>query len=97
MPLSGKERAARRREAHHLSPTVQVGQQGVTPALVRSLDEALRARELVKIQLWREGDEPPRAMARALADAVGADVVQVIGRTTTLYRKREESDEAHAR
>ncbi len=89
MTLSGKERAAKRGAAHHLAPTVHVGQQGVTPAVVRSLDEALRARELVKVQLSRHATHPPREVAHALAATLGAEVIQVIGRTTTLYRKRE--------
>ena len=43
-------------------------------------------RELVKVQLAKTTDETPKVAAERLADATGAEVVQVIGRTCTLYR-----------
>src|SRR5687768_10833992 len=46
MAMTGKERAALRAEAHHLSPLVHVGHQGLTPSLFQSLDDALRTKEL---------------------------------------------------
>ncbi len=87
MTISPRRRAELRAEAHHLQATVQVGQQGVTPALVQSLDDALRTRELVKVQLGRQLELGAREAAQQLAAAVGADIVQVIGKTTTLYRE----------
>jgi RNA-binding protein len=87
MPITGKERAELRAEAHHLEPLVHLGAQGVTPTLVTSLDDALRTRELVKVQLGRPVEEKPRAIAERLAQETHATVVQVIGRTATLYRE----------
>ena len=87
MTLSSKERAALRGEAHHLTATVHVGQHGLTPTLRQSLDDALRTRELVKIQFGKNADVEVRDSANQLAEAMGADVVQVIGRTATLYRE----------
>jgi RNA-binding protein len=90
MPITGKERAALRAEAHHLDPLVHVGAHGITPTVIGALDDALRTRELVKIQLGRPVEEKPRAMAERLAQETGADVVQVIGRTATLFRENPE-------
>jgi RNA-binding protein len=90
VPLSSKERAALRAEAHHLTAAVHVGQHGLTDALRQTVDDALRTRELVKIQLTKSADTPPRDAANALAATLGADVVQVIGRTATLYRENPE-------
>jgi RNA-binding protein len=90
MAITGKERAELRAEAHHLDPLVHIGAQGITPALVDSLEDALRTRELVKVQLGRPVDERPRAIAERLAQETGAVVVQVIGRTATLYRENPE-------
>lgn len=87
MTLTSRERATLRAEAHHLTAAVHVGQHGLTPALVRSLDEALRTRELVKVQLTRSATVTAREAADALAASVGGEVVQVIGRTTTFYRE----------
>ena len=86
MALSSKERAALRGEAHHLTALVHVGHQGITAAIQQSLDDALRTRELVKIQFTRTADVDLKVAAGELADAVGAEVIQVIGRTVTLYR-----------
>ena len=90
MPMTGKERAALRAEAHHLSPAVHVGHQGLTPALFQSLDDALRTRELVKVQFARTVDVPAKDAANALATATASEVVQVIGKTATLYRHNPE-------
>lgn len=88
--ITGRERAELRAEAHHLDPLVHVGAQGVTPTVVSALDDALRTRELVKLQLGRPIEERPRAIAERLAQETGAVVVQVIGRTATLYRENPE-------
>ena len=85
--MKGSERAGLRAEAHHLDPTVHLGKEGMTPALIVSLEDALRTRELVKVKLGKQEDVKPKDVANALALATGAAVVQVIGRTTTLYRE----------
>jgi RNA-binding protein len=95
MAITGKERAELRAEAHHLDPLVHVGAQGVTPTLVSSLDDALRTRELVKVQLGRPTEERPRVVAERLAQETGAVVVQVVGRTATLYRENTELERKH--
>ncbi|MGQ0715588.1 MAG: ribosome assembly RNA-binding protein YhbY [Gemmatimonadaceae bacterium] len=95
MAITGKERAELRAEAHHLDPLVHIGAQGITPSLIASLDDALRTRELVKIQLGRPVEEKPRALAAKLAQDTGATVVQVIGRTATLYRENPELERKH--
>jgi RNA-binding protein len=88
--LSSKTRAALRAEAHHLPVTVHIGHQGVTETVLQSLDDALRTRELVKVQFSRNDDMKVRDVANVLAERAGADVVQVIGRTATLYRENPE-------
>lgn len=90
MPLSSRERAALRGEAHHLSASVHVGQQGLTESLRRSVDDALRTHELVKIQFTKNAAAEPKQASNDLASALRADVVQVIGRTATLYRENPE-------
>ena len=84
--MRGKERAELRAEAHHLRATVHVGHHGITDTLLQSLNEALEARELVKVQVERNAPQPVKEVAGELANQLGAEVVQVIGRKTTLYR-----------
>ena len=88
--LSSKARAELRAEAHHLAVTVHVGHHGLTDAVRQSIDDAIRTRELVKIQFSRNDDVKVKDAANDLAHSIGADVVQVIGRTATLYRENPE-------
>ncbi|MDP9278848.1 MAG: YhbY family RNA-binding protein [Gemmatimonadota bacterium] len=85
--MKGRERAELRAEAHHLNPTVHVGQHGLTPALIGSLDDALRTRELVKVKLGNKDDVKAKDLANSLALATNSAVVQVIGRTATFFRE----------
>jgi RNA-binding protein len=90
MTLSGKDRAALRAECNGLSATVHVGHGGLTPTLIQSLDDALSTKELVKVALNRTVDVTAKEAAAALAEAVGAEVIQTIGKTATLYRRNPE-------
>jgi len=92
MPLTSKQRAALRAEAHHLTATVHVGHQGLSETLRASLDDALRTKGLVKIQFSKNADVDVKYAANTLATALGADVVQVIGRTATLFREKPEEE-----
>ena len=86
MTLTSRERAELRAEAHHLSPLVHVGHHGLTDALLQTIDDALRTHELVKIALAKTTDVKPQDASHEMAEKLGADVVQTIGRTCTLYR-----------
>ena len=86
--MKGKERAELRADAHHLSPTVHVGKEGLTAALIASLDDALRTRELVKVKLGKNADVKPKDAAASLSSATDSEVIQVIGRTATFYREK---------
>ena len=93
MTLSSKERAELRAKAHHLQVTVHIGHQGITDTLRGALDDALRTKELVKVQFSKNADVTAKEAANELAQAVDAEVVQVIGRTAALYRENPELHE----
>ena len=84
--MRGKDRAELRAAAHHLRATVHVGHHGITESLLQSLDDALQANELVKIQVERNAPQTVKEVAGQLATQMSAEVIQVIGRKTTLYR-----------
>jgi RNA-binding protein len=84
--LTSKERAELRAQAHRLPVTVHVGHQGLTESVRQSLEDALRTKELVKLQFSKNFDGKPKDVANDLAREVQAEVVQTIGRTATLYR-----------
>ena len=68
-------------------PILQLGKGGVTPENTASVDEALAARELIKISILQNCLEDPRQMAEILAERTHSQVVQVIGRKIVLYRE----------
>lgn len=86
MTMTGKERAALRSECNRLRPTVHVGSEGLSNALTEALDDALRTRELVKVQLNKTEDLTVKDAARQLAGRLKAEVIQTIGKTATFYR-----------
>lgn len=86
MTLTSRQRADLRAHAHHLQVMVHIGHQGVTDAIVQTLDDALRTKELVKIQIAKNADARIKDVAHDLAARLEADVVQTIGRTATLFR-----------
>jgi RNA-binding protein len=86
MTMTGKERAALRAHANRLAATVHAGQHGITPAFLASLDDALRTHELVKVQLGKHAELSAKDVARELGGASQSEVIQVIGKTVTLYR-----------
>jgi RNA-binding protein len=88
--LRGRDRASLRADAHHLAPAVHMGAQGISESLLKSLDETLRARELVKVKIGKGSELATREVANDLAARTNAEVVQVIGRTFTLYRQDQE-------
>lgn len=90
MSMTGKDRAALRAEAHHLKALVHVGHAGLTEAVLSSLDDVLRTHELVKAQVAQAGELSARDAANQAAEQLQAEVVQVIGRTFTVYRENPE-------
>ena len=88
--MKGRERAELRAEAHHLEPMVHIGVSGATDALLQALDDALRTHELVKVAVGRHAGLEPRAVAAGVAESLGAEVIQVIGRKATFYRHNPE-------
>jgi len=91
--LTSKARAELRAHAHHLPVTVHVGHQGLTDTVRQTLDDALRTKELVKIQFSKNADAKARDVANDLARELEADVVQTIGRTATLFRLNPELEQ----
>ena len=89
--LTSKQRAALRRLANGLSPVFQVGKDGVEEELIKATDTCLAKRELIKIRALETSPETAREAAETLASATGAEVVQVIGSTLVLFRKKKET------
>lgn len=87
MEISSKQRAYLRGLAASRSAIMQIGKDGLTDNLVRTLDDALEARELVKISVLEAAEETPGELLERLAEALSAVPVSVIGRKLVLYRQ----------
>ena len=95
--MTGKERAAFRAQANSLEPLFHIGKSGMNEGVIRQTDDALRARELIKVKVLLESSPiTPRQAADELAAAVGAEVIQVIGGVIVLYRESPELKEKAA-
>ena len=84
--LSGKQRATLRSAASKIDAIFQIGKGGVGDAAVKSIGDALEARELVKITVLDNTDIDLRQTADELAARTGSEVVSVIGRRIILFR-----------
>lgn len=89
--ITSKQRAALRSMANSIETILQVGKGGVGEALVRQTEDALRARELIKMRVLETAPLSAREAAQKLAAAADADIVQVIGSRFVLYRKNEDN------
>ena len=87
--LNTKQRAALRSMAAQIQPIMQIGKGGVSENLVKTVSDALEARELIKLSVLENCDYTTRDIAEELAEATGADVGAVIGRKVVLYRESE--------
>ena len=85
--ITSKERAYLRGLANSIPAIMQIGKGGVGENLIKTVSDALEARELIKLTVLENSMETPRAVADALADATGADVVGVVGKKIILYRE----------
>jgi RNA-binding protein len=84
--LTSRQRSALRALAHGLDPVVLLGKAGVTDAVIREVDDALAARELIKVRLAGDRDER-EAEAESIAARSGAEVAGRIGRMAIFFRR----------
>lgn len=85
--LTSKQRQYLKGLAHGKKPPMfQVGKDGLGDNVVASLDAALTSHELIKVQFLEKGDIDRKATARALAEQLNAELVQLVGFKASYYR-----------
>ena len=89
--MTSKQRAYLKGLAMKMEPIMQLGKGSVTPENTAAVDEALAARELIKISVLQNCLDDPRQMAEVLAERTHSQVVQVIGRKIVLYREGKDN------
>ena len=83
--MTSKQRAYLKSLAMTMDPILQLGKGSITPEFTASVQEALQARELIKINVLQNCADDPRTLAEMLAERTRAQVVQVIGKKIVLY------------
>ena len=85
--LTGKQVRHLRGLGHHLYPVVMIGKEEIRESLIKSVEEALDAHELIKIKLQEGYLMDRKEAAEILAERTGAAVIQILGKTILLFRR----------
>lgn len=88
--LTSKQRSFLRSMGNPMEPLFQVGKGGLTDNVIQAVEDALLARELIKLRILPSLLQEPKEVAHELAEALGADVVQVIGKSFLIYKRNPE-------
>lgn len=88
--LTGKQKSFLRSEAHHLQPLFQIGKNGLTESVIVQIEEALEAKELIKVSILQNCGEDKKEIAEKLAQREDLNVVQTIGNIIVLYKESVE-------
>ncbi|TMH43085.1 MAG: ribosome assembly RNA-binding protein YhbY [Betaproteobacteria bacterium] len=88
--LNAAERKQLKARAHRLEPVVLIGTKGLTDDVVKEVELALKAHELIKVRAPDLEREAREDALKALCERTGAQSVQEIGKVFVIYRKRDE-------
>jgi putative RNA-binding protein, YhbY family len=91
--MTSKQRAYLKSLAMTLDPIFRVGKASMTPELTQAIEEALDARELIKISVLQNCADNPKELAQILAERTRSQVVQVIGKKIVLYKRGKDEKE----
>lgn len=95
--LSIQDRKVHRADAHHLDPVVMVGNDGLTPAVKKEIDAALKAHGLIKVRVQGDDRLERERVYGEIADELRAAQIQHIGKLLVFWRpkppKEREADE----
>jgi putative YhbY family RNA-binding protein len=95
--LTPAQRKVHRAAAHHLDPVVMIGNDGLTPAVTKEADAALKAHGLIKIRVLGDDREARETMYAQLCDQLNAAPIQHIGKLLVLWRPIPEKADAEAK
>lgn len=88
--MTSKQRAYLKSLASTMEPVVHIGKASVSPEVVSSVEEAVNARELIKIGVLKNCADDPRTIAGIIADRTHSEIVQVIGKKIILYKPNKD-------
>ena len=88
--MTSKQRAYLKGLAMTMDPIFQIGKASLTPEFTEAINEALEARELIKISVLKNCIDDPKEIASVLGERTNSQVVQVIGKKIVLYRESKD-------
>ncbi|MBQ3012379.1 MAG: ribosome assembly RNA-binding protein YhbY [Clostridia bacterium] len=88
--ITSKQRAYLRGLGQSCPAIMQIGKGGITENLIKTVSDALEARELVKLTVLENSGENPREALDKLCEALGAEGVSAVGRKIVLYRESKD-------
>jgi putative YhbY family RNA-binding protein len=91
--LTPAQRKEKRGDAHHLDPVVMIGADGLTPAVLKEAEIAIRSHGLIKVRVFSDDRTAREAMLTEMADKLDAAPIQHIGKLLVLWRPMEEPKE----
>ncbi len=86
IPLTPAQRKDHRASAHHLDPVVMIGGDGLTAAVTREIDAALKAHGLIKVRVFSDDRASREQIFAQLADELDAAPIQHIGKLLVFWR-----------
>jgi len=89
--ITGKQRAHLRSLANGIPAILQIGKGGINDNFLKQVDDALEARELVKITILETAFLDTKATCGQVAELLGAEPVQAIGSKFVLYRESKDN------
>ncbi len=87
--ITSKQRAYLRSLAQDIDAIMQIGKSGITENLLKTVYDALEARELIKLSVLESCSLTPREACDQLCEILEAEGVSVVGRKIVLYRESE--------
>src|SRR5690348_147003 len=93
-PLSPKRRSELRAEAHKLSPTVIIGDKGLTDEVLAEVDRALKAHELIKVRAATDDRDARNTWMESICEKLEAHPVQQIGKVLVVFRENPKETKA---
>lgn len=87
--MTSKQRAYIRGLANRLSPIFQIGKNGISENLIKQIDDALEAREIIKINVLETSPDDISEIANIIAEKTRSEIIQILGNKITLFRMRK--------
>jgi putative YhbY family RNA-binding protein len=94
--LTGRQRRELRARAHALKPVVRIAGSGISPSVLREIDRALLAHELIKIHAAIDDRNERSPLLQSICDDLDAQPVQVIGKMLVAFRPKPQTEPAPA-